>query len=208
MNPVTRYAIQDPAGGGTVNLNGAINMASAGDQAAGISWISQADIGKVTYTAGATEQVKISAYDGVQWGATTAVSLINQAPVVTVKSGVDHSFSGFNVYSGEPFLLTDAFNVFDPEGDEITHYRIDAPSVFSSIDLNGANNLASVADQSLDRYIVSADDIGKLEFAFFSDFPSIDSPLPSGRYMEIRAYDGAQWSKANGFGMPHLFWQD
>ncbi|CAO3450637.1 hypothetical protein [Azospirillum argentinense] len=208
VSPVTRYAIQDPAGGGTVNLNGAINMASAGDQAAGISWISQADIGKVTYTGGATEQVKVSAYDGVQWGATTAVSLINQAPVVAMKTGVDHSFSGLYVYSGEPFFITDAFDVFDPEGDDITHYRIDAPSVLGTMNLNGATNLASAADQALDRYIVSADDIGKVEFAFFSNMSVIESPLPSGRYMEFYAYDSAQWSRAAGIGVAHLFWPD
>ncbi len=199
--PVTLYSIHDPNGGGHVNLNGATNLASGDDQTAQIYWVSQADLGKVTYTGGTTEDLAVSAFDGVNWGNAVAVTLTNSAPTVSVIEEAYSLTSPFYVYNSEPFKIADLLEVSDREGDQITQYQINAPSVCGKMELNGATNLADAADQANDKYLVSAADLAKLEFTFVPNLSVIKTPLRDGIFMEISAYDGVQWSKPGFIGV-------
>ncbi|WP_158283155.1 hypothetical protein, partial [Azospirillum sp. Sp 7] len=76
-DPVVYYQFVDPNGGGTVNLNGAINRCDAADQAAGKIQVTPADFALLTYTGGASETLTVQAYDGMLWSDPTVVTIIS-----------------------------------------------------------------------------------------------------------------------------------
>ncbi|WP_199835319.1 M10 family metallopeptidase C-terminal domain-containing protein, partial [Azospirillum brasilense] len=165
---ITRYSIQDPAGGGTLNLNGATNLSGS----AGYVWVSASDLAKLTYTAAGSERFQIWASDGLQWTTTAAtVAVTNGAPTVTA--------STTSLKVGQTVAVSTLFSAADPDGDTITRYSIQNPAGGGTLNLNGATNLSGSAG-----YVwVSASDLAKLTY----------TAAGSERF-QIWASDGLQWT--------------
>lgn len=290
--PILKYMIRDPAGSGSLLLNGAQDIATAQEKSQGGSVFSASDFGSLRYVASSTgsiETVSILAFDGSSWGAAelSITSKNFNRPVVTTKPITVHAGESisvqdlFTVFSpnakilqnyqindtghhlvlngaeniwaaqqyqgiygiqardivkivyvaGQPgtdtiyieasdtqgssimqpvtitvlpnpvvtattvtlavqqtLALTDLFNVTNPSGKAITQYKIIDPSSAGSVYLNGAVNLASLAEQSQGVAIIAAADISKLSYKGASAFAS--------ESLSIAAYDGESWGKA------------
>ncbi len=84
---ITLYQFSAPSGGGSINLNGATNLASSADS----YLVTAADMVKLTYTASSVagvEYITIWAFDGIAWGSGSV------AITVTAPENVAGSWSG------------------------------------------------------------------------------------------------------------------
>ena len=182
---ITQYKISDPAGQGTVHLNGARNLASVSDSANGVYIIAASDLSKLTYCAGSdkgSERLAISAYDGKGWGvaANATITLANRAAVVTTVSPT--------LAQGQSVAVSSLFSASDPDGDAIAQYKIVDRAGQGTVQLNGARNLASAADAANGVYVVAATDLSRLTYVAGSDKGS--------EALAISAYDGINWGAA------------
>jgi hypothetical protein len=183
---VTTYRILDPAGGARIALNGAINQASAADQAAGYIQVSAADLGKLTVVGGATigtTTLTVSAGDGTWWSAPSAVTVTTTSAAVVFSMPTE-------VATKSSTPLSSFFSAIDFAGNPITAYRITASGLGGTINLNGATNLALQGSAASAYTQVSAADFGKLTYVAGSS---------AGWYygtetVTVSAFDGASWS--------------
>nr|WP_247894115.1 M10 family metallopeptidase C-terminal domain-containing protein [Azospirillum oleiclasticum] len=174
---IRTYRITDPAGAGRINLNGAVNLATTAQKAAGMVQVSAADFAKLTYTGSGTESLSFQAFDGVSWSTPVTARLTNSAPVGTAAT--------VSLRAGEVVALPRLFSASDPEGDTIQMYRITDPAGAGRINLNGAVNLATTAQKAAGMVQVSAADFAKLTYT--------GSGAES---LSFQAFDGVNWSNA------------
>ncbi|NYZ22440.1 M10 family metallopeptidase C-terminal domain-containing protein, partial [Azospirillum oleiclasticum] len=126
---VQYYRVTNPAGAGSLVLNGAVNMLTATQQAQGIYQFTASDFAKVTYTGNGSETLSFMAHDGLRWNAATNVAVTNAAPV-----GVGTPTA---VAKGASVDLSDLYSATDAE-DTVQYYRVTNPAGAGSLVLNGA----------------------------------------------------------------------
>lgn len=186
---ITQYKFVETASLGNIQLNGAVNMASATEKSQGIVIVSSSELSKVKYTAsvgvGGAEQIAISANDGTAWGTSTAINFNNVgniAPIVSTPGSV-------SLYNNEAVKLTAIFKATDTNGDAISQYLITDPNGLGFIGLNGATNLSTSSEilQGITR--ISGIDFAKLTY-------DNNSSVNGSERINVSAYDGTSWSQS------------
>jgi len=155
----TEYRLQVTGGTGTINLNGATNLASAAQAASGVVIIAASEIDKLTYTAGTTadpETLSIAAQNAYGWGNTASAAVALVAPKVIGNH--------LGVATNGSLALSTLFNASDPTGAAIVAYSIQAGAGGGSINLGTATNLATAAQTANGIIVVAKSDIGKLKY--------------------------------------------
>ena len=183
---ITKYEVQDPAHGGSLHLNGAVNLASAAQKAAGISLFAASDLAKVRYVGGATaggETLVVSAYNGKQWGSANIPIETTDGRSPVVGAGAT------TVDLSETVPVTDLFTVGNPSGKAITEYSIVDPSGGGTLMLNDAKNLATADQQAQRISMVSAADLSKVEY--------LGAAADGSEILSIGAFDGSHWGQAD-----------
>jgi len=175
---ITEYKIE-LLGSGTLNLNGATNIATAAQQAAGEVVVSAADLGKLSISTGATGSnvdLFISGNDGSGWTTPTeAYWSVDTAPL-TVLPAVD-TIAAPSTSVGIGNLVSLAGPLAGESG---LKYIIAIESGGGSINLNGAQNLLDGVSGS--QIEVSASDLSKLTYT---------APSASGvAVLDVTATDG------------------
>jgi hypothetical protein len=184
-NAITQYRVRDPSGGGSIELNGVTDLASASEHAQGIVVFAAADLPRVQYEGGSgtdTESLTISAYDGLNWGAADiAVSTAILPPVVKPGASAiefDHSVS-----------LGSLFSVSTSSGNAVSQIKVQDPSGGGHVDLAGVANLATVAQQAQGISIFSASELSKVQY---------DAAASKGsETLLFSAFDGQSWGTSN-----------
>ena len=178
---IVRYKVEDPSGGGTVRLNGAVNLATDNEKARGISVFSATDLSSVTYTAASvsgSEPLRFSAFDDSLWGTNS----------VSVYSSDDSSPSVWSppttLDPGRTVKLSQYVAAYASGGKPITQYLIYDPEGAGILLLNGATNLRGSGAQS-DSILISGADIDKIEY--------VSSSSEGSETLRISAFDGNQW---------------
>ncbi|CAK0764483.1 hypothetical protein WCLP8_3690003 [uncultured Gammaproteobacteria bacterium] len=177
------YQFQDPAGKGSIRLNGATNLV-AGTQyeSQGYYQISAADLANVQYVGSSTdfgsESLEVFVSDGTVWSSPTTINITsapgNRAPVITTTRGT--------AGSGQAIFMSSLVNATDPDGDAITQYAFDNDSFIGSINLNGAINTSA----GVGFYQFSSADWAKVQY--------VGSLTRTGtEAFPIGAYDGTVW---------------
>jgi len=161
-NPITAYLFDPRAlGNGTINLNGATNIGTASQQAAGYVMVSAADLSKLTVVMNNSEgtgSITIYAYDanGQNPGglsSTATITTLVPPPVVSAGST--------NATVGQSISVSSLFTTTCLAGDTLTEYSFEVEG--GAIQLNGATNLvASYGNSNLIE--VNASDLSKLTF--------------------------------------------
>ncbi|MES2130351.1 MAG: DUF4214 domain-containing protein [Pseudomonadota bacterium] len=180
---ISQYAFHDPAGGGTLDLHGAANLATADQAAQGLVVIAAAELGKLTYTAAtqsSSEVLRIGAYDGLNWG-------WNDLAVSSSDGSAPTFFAPPTVLDvGRTVLLSSLVTAYAAGGRTPSQYRIIDPAGGGSVHLNGAANLAQAGD---DAIVVSGADFAKLSFT-----AALDAGLET---LQVSALDAGVWGQAN-----------
>jgi hypothetical protein len=137
--PVSQYMLQ-AVGGGTIQVNGATNLASAAQQAQGEIVVSAGDLAKVTFAAGSVTgatDLLVSANDGAGWSTPTDIPLaVTAAPLLVMPALNLIAAPGVSLQIAKLFTLGGA------SGGSLT-YDIVAESGLGTINLNGASDLLS-----------------------------------------------------------------
>lgn len=180
---ITQYKIIDPLGGGTVYLNGASNLASYAEQAAGISIINASDLDKLTYQAAtsyAVDSLTISAFDGESWGKSVV-------PATTIDGGAPQLLAAAaKVELDSSTLMSSLVSATSHSAQPISQYKIIDPLGGGRIALNGAKNLATAAQQAQEGWvIVSAADFAKLGY--------VGADNAGAENLTVSAFDGQSW---------------
>ncbi len=173
------YEVTDPLGGGSIHLNGARNWSVS----PGTYDISAADLAKMTYVGGAGAgfaTLTISAYDGADWSAATAVGVTTTAYPVTVVP------MPRTITLGESVAAAALFSASDGGGAALTAYRFQLTGGDGALHLDGAANLAPAPEQALGYVQVAAADLGKI---------CIGAAGPGTESLSVSAYDGSWWSE-------------
>ncbi|MES2299066.1 MAG: DUF4214 domain-containing protein [Pseudomonadota bacterium] len=182
---ITQYSVLDPAGGGSVQLGGALDLASASEHAQGIVVFAAADLPKVQYlgaAAAGTEALAIGAYDGRAWGsAQIALASAVLPPQV--------SAAATTIELNQLRDASSLFSVAAMAGSAIVDYKFQDPSGGGQLMLNGATNLASLAQQAQGISIVSALELGRVQYSTGATIGS--------ETLLVSAFDGASWGTAN-----------
>lgn len=184
-NAISRYRVADPAGGGALALNGAVDLASVAEHAQGVSVFAAADLAKVQYVAASgsgVESLNIGAFDGVAWGAADiAITSAVLPPVI----GATAAHIGIN----QVLALDALFSVAVSSGGAISAYQFQDPAGGGTVLLNGAANLATAAQQEQGISIVAAADLAHLRYAAGA---AADTET-----LLFSAFDGETWGAAN-----------
>ncbi|MES2148657.1 MAG: DUF4214 domain-containing protein [Pseudomonadota bacterium] len=180
------YKIEQPAGAGTLYLNGAVNLATAAEQAQGVSIVSAADLGKLHYTgAGAfsVDNLTISAWDGISWGASPVpVTTIDGTPPQVAQLAT-------SVEADTTVALASLFSATAHSGLPVTLYKIVNPNGGGKLVLNGAANAATPAQQAQEGMaIIAASDLDKVQY--------VGADTPGSETLVISAFDGQSWGTA------------
>jgi hypothetical protein len=189
----TTYTVFDPAYGGHVELNGAVNLldASTSPYMASTYKVSAADFHKLTYVGGdfiGGEALSVSANNASAQGSVALpLQIQTNAPVV---QGISHY-----VAPGSKVAVSDLFVLAGVDKSAIVSYSIYVNHVDGNgtIALNGAHNLLDGTGSPAGNYMVAAADIGKLTYTAGSN--------TGADFVQIWATDGAS-SKS---GLP-LVW--
>lgn len=146
------------------------------------------DLGKLRYRAGSnvsTDVVKYRAFDGANW------SGIVTAEVLTVRKNLTRPIAegtAFRVVENESVSLKQFVNAFDKDGYPIVRYQFRDTTrgkTTGQLQFKGVN-------RAQNRLLtVEAKDIGRLRYVAGTDFVT--------EQIEVRVYDGAQWSKFASF---------
>ena len=167
-------------GAGSLALNGAVNLATPAQTAAGQIVVSASQIGDVTYVGGASAgggELLLSAYDGSVWSPTADLAM-------TVSPATVSLLPEFNriVAASGTIALSSLFGVSGTMGGGAS-YQVQILSGGGSFNLNGAANLGQ--GSTID---FSATDLLKITYtASASSGPVVFS---------ISAYDGSNWTDA------------
>ena len=156
--PVTEYSLQS-IGSGSLHLNGAADQASAAQQAAGQIVVSEADLAKLSFTAGSVAggtDLLVSAFDGVAWSTPANIALT----ATTMPNAVAPTL-GLVV---APYAHLSIAGLFKVNGavDSTTVYDITVENNGGNIALNGATDL--LANGGSSHVQVSAADLPDLTF--------------------------------------------
>lgn len=174
---VSQYMIQT-LGDGTLQLNGATNLATAAQQAAGEVVVSAADLPKLLLTGGASAgslELLVSGTDGSGWSIPTDISVtVDTAPIDVVPSIVTI------ISSAVP--IAGLFKLIGPDANANgLLYEISVAAGYGQINLNGATNLdANDGIGDLYQVKVSAADLAKLTYM----------PLYPVGVLSVKVYDG------------------
>jgi hypothetical protein len=136
--PITEFTLR-AEGSVSIQLNGALNLATAAETAEGEVVISATDLSKVTLSASATSgtaDLLVSASDGASWSATTDISLTLSAGAA-VTQPLDVA-----VAAGATVALSGLFHVSGAMGAGAT-IQVDLPTGNGVLNLNGAKNFSS-----------------------------------------------------------------
>ena len=181
---IQQIQVQDPVGGGKINLNGVSNLASAAEQAQGISRFNASDLTKVSYQAGgevSSETLNIAASNGSVWGA-------NLVSVYTIDDSLPVVYaSPAYLDVGQTVSLSELFTAYATAGRTPTRYLIKDPQGAGNILLNGAHNIANEAQAG--SIVIDARELSLLQYRA-SDSAQIES-------LTISAFDGTNWGQAN-----------
>jgi hypothetical protein len=169
-------------GGGSIQLNGATNLATSAETAAGQIVVSAADLAKITFSAasGAGQQdLLVSAYDGAAWSATADIQLQIASSSVALNPRLDAL-----VAAGGDVSVS---SLFATSGVAATYYAFIVPTGGGAIDLNGAtNDWGNSEPQGGTGYEVSAGQLSLLTYV---------APTTGGaQTLQGQAYDGSNWS--------------
>jgi len=181
---ISQYMIQT-LGDGTLQLNGATDLATAGQHAAGEVVVSAADLPKLLLSGGAAAgslEVLVSGTDGIGWSIPTDIAVtVDTAPVDVIPSVVTILSSISSAVSIEGlFKLIGA----DADASGLL-YEISIAGGYGEIYLNGATNLDPSAYTTFTSQAkVSAADLSKLTYMAMS-MTSV---------LNIEVYDGASTS--------------
>ncbi len=197
-DPVTTYTITSPAFGGTVLLNGAVNLLGTGDGAIYGDQrytVSAADLAKVTYVAPVNiggEDIVITAQNAASLSSmpltltmsTVAPTTQAVAHYITVGSDVPISaLFGVTLADNVPlssYQLSDNVTIID--------YGPNTPSQGTSININGARDLLANSGVPAGFWQVVAADIGKV---------TVHAASTAGiHFIDVRGSDGAGGSPA------------
>ena len=139
--PITQYMLQ-AAGSVSINLNGAVDLATAAETAQGQVVISASDLSKVTLTGSATESgdLLVSASDGSSWSAATDIPL-------TVSAGVALTQPlDLAIAPGATVPLSSLFNISGSMGaGAMVEVNLRYATTNGALNLNGATNSSSVS---------------------------------------------------------------
>ncbi|MEI7609233.1 MAG: hypothetical protein WCJ64_17780 [Rhodospirillaceae bacterium] len=187
---IAQYQFTDPAGFGSIKLNGASNLASLDEQAAGIVRIAASDLGLLTYigsvAAAGTEAITVAAFGGTSWSGAVNVFVGNEGnklPTVTL-----NGTGAVTVTKGQAVGLASLFSVSDPDSDIITQYQFSDTASLGSIKLNGATNLASTTEQTAGIVRIAAADLPLISY--------IGGEAAGAESIAVTAFDGTGWSTA------------
>ncbi len=157
---ITEYKIE-LLGTGALNLNGATNLATAAQQAAGEVVVSAADFGKLsisTGAAGGNVDLFISGNDGTGWTTPTEVYWSVDSTLLTILPTVDTIVARSSSVS-----VADLFSLSGPlAGESGLKYFVSIESGGGSISLNGAQDLQGGGSGG--QVEVSAGDLAKLTY--------------------------------------------
>jgi len=158
---ITEYKIE-LLGGGTLNLNGAANLANATQQAAGEVVVSAADFGKLSISTGNTGSnidLFISGNDGTGWTTPTEIYWSVDTALLTVLPTVDTIVApSASVTVGNLFSLAGPL-----AGESGLKYTVSIESGGGYFDLNGAQDLLGGSGSGT-QIQVSAADLAKLTY--------------------------------------------
>ena len=174
-NTITDYLFQ-AAGGGSIALNGATNLATGTLAAQGYVEVAASDLSRLTFVVGGSagaESVSVSAEDACGWSQMVSAAITAIAPPVV-------SAPSAKLTENQSVAVSSLFSVSDPNGYAITQYYIE--NVGGTIQLNGATNLTSASG----IVEVTANDLSKLTF--------VADATPGSDQLWVEAYDGALWS--------------
>ena len=176
---ITQYLLQN-LGPGSIDLNGAVNLATSDQIAQGQILVSAADLAKLNYTAPSSSgytDLLVSAYDGANWSAPTdvALSIFAYAEAAILPN------IGAVVGASGTISISSLFNV--PDSASVSYYQVTSND--GTINLNGANSWGS--GSTVD---VNASDLSKLTFT---------APSTTGIVqLEVWACTGSNWSTEQG----------
>ncbi len=154
---ITQYMVQ--ALGGTINLNGAANVATAAQQAAGEIVVSAADLSKLTLTTGAvgsTVEVYLSGNDGSGFSLPVEQSWTVDSQGITVLPDANPL-----VAPSETISLASLFQLAGATGGSL-FYTIKMDAGLGTFNLNGATDLSSAGGST--EIEVSAADLAKVTY--------------------------------------------
>jgi hypothetical protein len=126
-------------GSGSLQLNGALNLASAAQAAAGEIVVSASDLAKLSFTAGGsagTTDLLISGYDGTSWSIASDIAVTQTTYPNAVVPQINAVLAPSSTIS-----LASLFSVIGAATNGGTDYEFSPESGAGTIHLNGATNL-------------------------------------------------------------------
>lgn len=102
-----------------------------------------------------------------------------------------------SLVAGASVPVASLFKVIDTTGSAITEYMFQAIGS-GAVDLNGATNLATAAEQAQGEYVVSASDLSKVTYVAGSD---VAQNLYGSQHLLVWAYDGTTWSPSTDISL-------
>ncbi len=178
---ISQYMFQ-ALGDGSIQLNGATNLATAAQQAAGEVVVSAGDLSKLLLTGGTspgTIDLLVSGNDGQGWGAPTDITVtVDSAPLDVIPT-VGTIVTG-------PVSIAGLFKLIGPDANASgLLYEISVAAGTGYLNLNGGTNLDSNSDTYPPSQVkVSASDLAKLTY----------TPNSLVGVLNIEVYDGARSS--------------
>lgn len=136
--PISEYMLQ-AVGSGSLQLNGALNLASAAQAAAGEIVVSASDLAKLSFTAGGsagTTDLLISGYDGTSWSIASDIAVTQTTYPNAVVPQINAVLAPSSTIS-----LASLFSVIGAAANGGTDYEFSPESGAGTIHLNGATNL-------------------------------------------------------------------
>ncbi|MGD1015270.1 MAG: C2 family cysteine protease [Roseiarcus sp.] len=141
--PITQYLVQ-VLGSGTIELNGATDLATSAQTALGEIVVSAGDLSKLAYvagsSAGAATNLEVAAYDGATWSPLTDISLTIAGNPVAVTPRIDAVVAASGTIS-----VASLFTTIGSMGSSSGDYQISATGA-GVINLNGAYNWGTTSD--------------------------------------------------------------
>ncbi|MBA5687425.1 DUF4214 domain-containing protein [Rugamonas apoptosis] len=194
---VSRYLFH-AAGSGRLNLNGATNLATAEQQAAGDVVIGAADLAKLQFaapTAAGTGSLSIQALLGQQWSASAAIDWSFDA---SNASAIVLPHAHNTVATGASIALASLFQL-DGTSAASTYYEVIVPTGSAGfIELNGARNLWTTARPG--EYEFNAADMARVSYRAPYTATTIK--------LQVNAYQGGGWGTTQdvtiGVGLPDV----
>ena len=167
---ITEYRFQ-ATGGGTIDLGGAVNLASADEVAQGIVEIAAADLSKVSYVGGAIpgpETLSVQAKDTNGWS-TAATSTFANTPATSSNNAPPPPpavvANAASVTAGQSVAVSSLFTVNEFASSPILYYYFGFdPSTGASMNLGGATNLWGANATANGGVCISAADLSKVTF--------------------------------------------